>query len=208
VLCVAAIVGIGAAFTLWRQAIADFAQVWFWHGDKVSAPPSAWDWVYYFSPYLRVLEFIAGMLTARIYQTKSLPISADTALTVGLIWCVGLSVASIANLSAVQYLVPNFAFAPGIALVMLGVCQGDGLLTRRLSSPAALFLGEISYSIYIWSFLMFAAFMLSGLMPITLHYFNSALKVLVLVGATIVVAYGSFELIEAPARRWLRQRLS
>ena len=57
---------------------------------------------------------------------------------------------------------------------MLGARQGDCALTRWLSAPRALFVGEISYSIYVWSFMALLAFgcMLNGWMPITQHYIN------------------------------------
>jgi len=70
-------------------------------------------------------------------------------------------------------------------------------------------MGDISYSVYTWSFFMMA--MLSG------YYrsdtwsaeaaLNSTIKVGVIAGLTTVIAYGSYLLIEVPARRWLRAAL-
>jgi peptidoglycan/LPS O-acetylase OafA/YrhL len=48
---------------------------------------------------------------------------------------------------------------------------------------------------------------LSGPKPITLAYVNSTLKVPLLMMATIVTAYGSYLLIERPARRGIREAL-
>jgi len=44
--------------------------------------------------------------------------------------------------------------------------------------------------------------------PITVAYFNSALKVVVIFALTVVFAYGSYLMIEAPSRRWLRTVLA
>ena len=69
--------------------------------------------------------------------------------------------------------------------------------------PPAVFLGEISYSIYIWSFFvmtMITSFYVSAEKS-ALAYANSVVKVFVIVGLTIVFGYGSYALIEAPSRR-------
>ena len=69
-----------------------------------------------------------------------------------------------------------------------------------------IFLGEISYSIYIWSFYVFAMLSLTfaAAHPITILYFNSAFKVIAICATTVVIACGSYNLIETPARRWIR----
>jgi peptidoglycan/LPS O-acetylase OafA/YrhL len=46
--------------------------------------------------------------------------------------------------------------------------------------------------------------MLTSAHPITVEYVNSGIRVIAICGMTIVVAYGSYNLIEAPARRWIR----
>ena len=41
--------------------------------------------------------------------------------------------------------------------------------------------------------------------PVTILYVNSGLRVIVLCAVTVVVAYGSYNLIEVPGRRWIRK---
>jgi peptidoglycan/LPS O-acetylase OafA/YrhL len=210
VLCVAVLGGFDFALGRWQEALTDFARHWFWHGDRLS-PPGGWAPLVYFMPYLRVFEFVAGMLAARIYQIKNFDRFAREAVIVGVIWCAGMMAAAIGNVPSLQNVIPNFAFAPGIALVMIGTCQHDGLLARLLSTPTALFLGEISFSIYIWSFVMLTGLgaTMSGAqaMPHVFTYIDGGLRVLVLMMATVVMAYGSYLLIEVPSRRWLRKVL-
>ena len=204
-LCTTAIAGISLAFGLWKPQIGQFAQHWFWHDAKVSA--DAWGWFTFFSPYLRLLDFIVGMLAARAYQMGRMGLP-DRLLLFGLLWCgIGLIVLG-ANL--LPDLAHNFLFTPGIALVIMCVCCSDGPLARWLASPPMQFLGEISYSIYVWSFFVMTGLgaMFAAAHPVTIAYFNSALKVLVIFGLTIVFAYGSYLLIEAPSRRWLRTVLA
>jgi peptidoglycan/LPS O-acetylase OafA/YrhL len=199
------------AFTTWRDAITAIAQRWVWYDAQMSA--SAWDWISYFSPYTRLFEFVAGMLAARCFQIKSIvdPRALEWSLKIGLAWCAVVYVGSVADLPILNSIAPNFGFAPGIVLVMLAVCCLDGAaLTSILSSRTALFLGEISYSIYIWLF--FASIALGGTLagahPITIAYFNWAIQVMAICGVTIMAAYGSYLLIERPSRRWLRERLA
>ena len=140
ILCVVALLGLTVLFDFGRASVTDFAHRYFSHGT-VSADP--WVWFIYFLPYLRLLEFISGMLAARTYQTDSIKGSrfAGPMLLYGLAWCGG---AVLIGITANPPIVQSFIFAPGIALTMLCVCQQKNALSRVLSSPQMLFLGEIS----------------------------------------------------------------
>jgi peptidoglycan/LPS O-acetylase OafA/YrhL len=202
---IASVIGLSIVFGLWRAPITGFAYDWFWHGENVSSGP--WGWLYYFSPYLRVLEFISGMLMAQAYRMRDAEWLPRVILPVGLIWC-GIIIISgwFPAWTPLDNLLPNFIFVPAIAPIMLHLCKHKSWLSRALSAPAVLFLGEISYSIYVWGF--FVITMLDSTFasahPITIQYFNSGLKVIIICALTVVMAYGSFSLIEAPARRWIR----
>jgi len=209
-LCIVAMIGLGVAFNFWQEPITALAQNWFWHSPQMSA--DAWGWCIYFSPYIRVLDFLVGMLAARCYQMSSLTHLRASAvvLTVGLAWCALAYAGGVANPPFINNIIPNFAFAPGIGLIMIATSRDKDPLARTLSSPAALFFGEISYSIYIWSIFVVNALAstLQGSHPITIAYLNSALKVVVVFALTIMMAYGSYHLIEMPSRRWLRERFA
>jgi len=204
-LSIAAIGGLSLAFGLWRIPITAFTADWFWHGNKVSGDP--WEWSNYLAPYLRVLDFVSGMLMAQAYRMRAgqLP---SVILPAGLLWICIVGLASLTPWAPLENLVPNFLYVLAIAPMMLHVCVRKSWLSRALSSPGMLFLGEISYSIYIWSFFVIIMLgnMFTGAIPITLHYFASALRVVAICGLTIVVAYGSYTFIEAPARRFIRRQ--
>jgi peptidoglycan/LPS O-acetylase OafA/YrhL len=194
---------LAVAFTLWRAACVSFAGEWFWHGDTSSADP--WDWLAYFAPYVRVLDFIAGMLMAQAYRMSAPIRLSPILLPAGLLWCAAAAASFWLKLPTLGTLEGNCLYAPGIALVMLS-CTQKNWLSRAMSSPPMLFLGAISYSIYIWSFFVFPMLhqMFSGPIPITLHYVFSGVKVIAIMGVTIIVAYGSYHLIEVPSRRFIR----
>lgn len=181
------------------------AQALFWHGPNRSA--AGMGWVQYFSPYFRWPEFFVGMLAARAFvmgETASPGLAA-----VSLIWCAAVIFTPIASGSFLSDILPNFIFAPAIAVVALYCCQNDGWLTRLLSSRPALLAGEISFSIYIWSWaaMRLVETQFGSPAPSALALFNSAIGATLIILVTAVFAYGSFVLIETPGRRWLRRVL-
>ena len=211
VLCGPGAVALAALFYYWHGPLTEFAQGWFWHRAGISADP--WGWFSYFSPYLRLLEFLAGVLAAKSYQVHvsggRAPVSTWFVMVVALAWCAAVIIDSAITDKALAYILPSFIFAPVLAPLMLCLCRYESSLSRLLASRPAVFLGEISYSIYIWSFFvmtMMTSFYVSTEAS-TLAYANSVVKMMVIVGLTIVFAYGSYALIEAPARRKIREIL-
>jgi len=103
----------------------------------------------------------------------------------------------------------NFLFGPALAVLMLSVCLSSGKASRFLASRPLRFTGDISYSVYIWQFSMMS------LLGPTLRAddwslqggMNMVLKAAVVIGLTTAFAYGSYSVIEVPARRWLRSVL-
>jgi peptidoglycan/LPS O-acetylase OafA/YrhL len=212
-LCATAFFGIMTIFYEWHVPLADFVNHWFKHEPWLAADPLGW--LLYFSPYLRVIEFIVGMLTAKCFlqwKVSLSPRQVNYIMIAALSWIVAVVLIVRFKFSfgfELSIILPNFIFAPAIAAVMLMVCRYDTALGRALSAPSALFLGEISYSIYIWSFV--AMTVTDGLLhhaeQSIAAYINATMKLVLLCGLTIVMAYGSYLLIEVPSRRWLRQKL-
>ena len=211
ILCGPGAVVLAALFYYWHGPLTEFAHSWFWHRAGISADP--WSWFSYFSPYLRLLEFLAGVLAAKSYQVNlsvgRAPVSAWFVMAVALAWCAAVIIDSAITDKALTYILPSFIFAPVLAPLMLCLCRYESSLSRLLASRPAIFLGDISYSIYIWSFFvmtMMASFYVSADKS-ALAYANSVVKMIVIVGLTIVFAYGSYALIEAPSRRKIRELL-
>jgi peptidoglycan/LPS O-acetylase OafA/YrhL len=207
-IAVLAIGGLSAANALWHDAIIAGVTHWFWHGDQISYDPQTW--TIYFAPYLRILDFISGMLMAQAYRSHATDWMPPWLLPCALLWIVLVGMTSwLPRWEPLETLVPNFLYVLAIAPLMLHVSVRKSWLSRILSSPPMIFLGEISYSIYIWSF--FVMTMLGGSFnghPMTIEYVNSGIKILAICGMAVVIAYGSYALIEVPARQWIRGRLS
>jgi peptidoglycan/LPS O-acetylase OafA/YrhL len=205
------VVALAAMFMFFQTSVITFVEQCCVHDAKVSA--SAWGWMVYFSPLVRLPEFIMGMLAAKAYAAMSRrpqnPATARIVIGASLAWCAAAVVFSAAKAPFIGPLMPNFMFAPAIAPLLLYCCLHDGLLSRAMSSKPLLFAGQISYSVYIWSW---SALTLLGPSfaspePSALAYFNSGVKLMACIGFTTVFAYGSYLLIEAPARAYLRARL-
>jgi peptidoglycan/LPS O-acetylase OafA/YrhL len=174
---------------------------------------SVFGWIIYSSPMLRCLEFIAGMMAARVYQNRAAgegPIKgADLIAWACLGW--GLLVILPANFTKGELwsIAPNFIFAPTIAAFLVVSSCSRTFLGSILERRSIVFVGTISYSVYIWSWFAITVMdkRYESAAPSALAYFNSSIKLAMIVGATIVFATGSYYLIEVPAQRWLRARL-
>ncbi len=213
VLCGPGAVALAASLHYWREPLTEFVQTWFWHRAGISA--DARGWYSYYSPFTRFLEFVAGALVAMSYRASlaggAAPVAVRLVMLLGLGWCAAvIADGAITDGTILEDILANFIFAPAIASFMLCLCRYESGLSRLLASRSAVFLGEISYSIYIWSFfvmtMMGANFISKD--ESALAYFNSTIRMAATIALTIVFAYGSYVLIEAPARRRIREILA
>jgi peptidoglycan/LPS O-acetylase OafA/YrhL len=86
--------------------------------------------------------------------------------------------------------------AVGVAFVIFtAVTNQLGGIARALGNPVFQYVGKISYGTYLWHFPLFAI-----LTAARLHLFGYPLLV-VRIGVTLIVATGSFYLVEEPIRR-------
>lgn len=88
-----------------------------------------------------------------------------------------------------------------IALMLGSVALSRGMARRLLSVAPLVFLGEISYSIYMLHFPIQTLFFVN----MNLAHINNMLLPNVSVVATIVAAYVMYRTLESPARTWVRQ---
>jgi peptidoglycan/LPS O-acetylase OafA/YrhL len=182
------------------------ANTFFWHGQPSADPFS---WARFLAPYVRLPEFLLGLFAARAFSlTKR---AAPVAGTLGVAWCIAVIAISPLTAGMLNLLLSNFIFAPAIALIALSACQNETtLLSRWLSSKPLIFAGEISFSVYIWSWAVMSLVQahLNTAGPLTFGgVLNSALAVALIGLLTTAFAYGSFLLIEMPPRQWLRRML-
>jgi peptidoglycan/LPS O-acetylase OafA/YrhL len=196
-----------------KDALRELLTPLMWHGERLSADVIGW--ATYLSPYLRFLEFVAGVLAAKVYRNHGRQGGNDRGndrWADRLAWCCVawfLIVIIPANLTKgiLADITSNFIFAPAIALLLVVLSCYRPTIGQWLAARPLVYLGEISYSIYIWSW--FAMTLLgdafSSRQPSALAYVNSSIKVVMIVGITIVFAAGSYQIIEVPGQRLLRK---
>jgi peptidoglycan/LPS O-acetylase OafA/YrhL len=182
---------------------------------------SYYRWLFYFSPYARVFEFLMGCLTAHLFiATRERPAAAwerhaaamALVVALGLLVLVGMLYQDWIKMGEVnnyiRHLALNFLCAPAIAVVMFCACRYDNAFSRFLSLPLLVALGDTSYSIYIvhtWTLRMLN----HPLMPFNWIWGIEAIfRVAFAIILTLIVAYATYRLIEVPSRIYLRRVFS
>jgi peptidoglycan/LPS O-acetylase OafA/YrhL len=178
-------------------------------------PDSFYRWLMYFSPYLRIGEFILGCFLAQLYALLRHRTPSRREQTVGR--CVfALGIVSVPVFTYLMYagswefireLNYNFGLAPSAALIIFCAARYDTFLSRILNSRPVVALGEASYSIYLIHFLIFnlsASFLGDALPATATNVVFLAGKYLFLLALIIVISLGLHAYIEVPARQWLR----
>jgi peptidoglycan/LPS O-acetylase OafA/YrhL len=149
-------------------------------------------------------EFLAGMLLYSAYQSE---IFASVLATDAALAAVVLLLAALLHLGA-----PDLAIIPLFPLLILAAVRNTGRFAPLLNSPPLMWLGDISYSLYLlhW-FVLFVtteiARRLPGLDFANLPLAPSLALITALIAVSLALATLSFRFIEVTGRRWLRQRL-
>lgn len=92
-------------------------------------------------------------------------------------------------------------FAPIFALIILYLCTQENWVVRQFSQPTAVYLGEISYGVYILQAPV--AVFVRHINKNWLHW-NMPLAFLLLIIVLLLVSVLCYEYIEKPGRNWLR----
>ncbi len=156
------------------------------------------DWTHRFGLVRVTSEFIIGCALLNIYkQVGEQPKLMETLSKVALIGLV----------SAIGFQLPDIVPVACIALLIFSLTDGNTLLTRVLSSRPLVYLGEVSYSIY-----MVHSLFIMGVIQADrrLHLISSEpslQNILVYLGITvgiIVSAQLMYHFIEVPSRNFIR----
>jgi peptidoglycan/LPS O-acetylase OafA/YrhL len=174
-------------------------------------------WLEYFSPYLRIGEFILGCLTAQLFlQLRDRPVTArEQAIGQGML---AIGIASVPLIILLTYtqdyrspllfsLRDNYGLAPSVAVILFGVARYQTALARILRGRLIVALGEASYSIYLIHFLVIVliAGFLGQALPATLpNIVFLAARFAFVLALICLISLGLHAVIEVPSRRWLR----
>ena len=156
-----------------------------------------WLWFIYYCPAIRLAEFVAGALCARIFLSGAMSTRLSSIFgAAGLGWCViVLFGGEVSWGTPLQDIIPNFIYTPGLCAILLCCCQTN-VVSRALSTWPLRAAGEISYSVYLLQWGVQA--------HISLAFPPGGWRVAAVVGMTTVVSAFAFVLIEWPARKILQ----
>jgi peptidoglycan/LPS O-acetylase OafA/YrhL len=189
------------------------------------SPGSFVFWLYYLSPYPRLLEFILGALTAALYMAvRDTPVSRSEAVAGRLVLVaaiVAIAVVYLALFTPTSWLadLPVFAdanimtfyftFAPFMAALLFCCARYPSWVAATLSRPWIVLCGEASYSIYlIHQMVIEHAEKFNQLATPPLLLKHDVAEVLVTMLIVVSVSLVTYRIIEVPARRALRRLLT
>lgn len=180
--------------------------------------PKIWEWFEYYAPYARLFEFAMGALFAKLYMINVAQGSSKTpgrlvffvscACIASIFFLVYVNTSGRWAETFLSFLTKNFGFSLPLAALIYISCRYECFVTRIMSKPAAVFCGEISYSVYIiqfWVYSLVPGFTSSSASMSA--YVNSIFRAFLFILITTVFSYGSYLLIETPARKFLRHIL-
>ncbi|MBO0754746.1 MAG: acyltransferase [Bradyrhizobiaceae bacterium] len=174
-----------------------FSGLAFWDDDVTVLTKAS---IAYASPVMRLPEFCLGMaawvIWDRYIRALRLSFIAWSAIELAAVALAGWWFTSnlFTAISATDFLQPWFYSAGScwaFAILIILIASGRGLLGRVLSIPPLVFLGEISYSLYLWHLIVCKIFFYQHWNQIEPIYFFALL---------LVLAGASYLLIEKPCR--------
>ena len=170
-------------------------------------------WLLYFSPYLRLGEFVLGALVAQLYaRLRSVTVSRPEN-SVGAAGFVAAAASAVAatyveyspnvGTTILREMNMNFALAPSAALLIFCAARYRGAIFRPLTCRPVMVLGEASYSIYLVHLVMLTA-AARLLAPAAHGILYDVAELLFITIIIFLISIALYAFYEAPARKLLR----
>jgi peptidoglycan/LPS O-acetylase OafA/YrhL len=195
----------------------DELRVWGNQAFQINADPqnALLGWFLNTGPVGRIWEFLMGALVAQAYLVlRSRPAGAyENQIGTFVLYGSIIAVAVIYDAMRYNRFFGFFGSYPGglsalFALIMFCCARYKNSLISALGSSALVKLGDASYSIYLIHFFTLQLFHLHGVFPVTgqnLIVWTCMMSIAIIF--TLVVSLGTYRVIEAPSRIYLRRVL-
>jgi peptidoglycan/LPS O-acetylase OafA/YrhL len=160
-------------------------------------------WIFYYTPYARISEFLLGALTAHLFMQgprQDASIWAGPSALIALVFSIWLQI----------HLPPgpfawSFGIAPFIALaIYLCARFPRNVVARALSCRPVAVLGGASYSIYLLHPIVLAAFRMSESELANATLVHSLARASLTLFLILGLSLGSYRYFETPARQFIR----
>jgi peptidoglycan/LPS O-acetylase OafA/YrhL len=170
-------------------------------------------WLLYFSPYLRLGEFVLGSLVAQLYAQFRRVRVGTLENSVGAVGFV-VAAASAVAVTYVEYspnvgttvlreMNMNFALAPSAAALIFCAARYCGAIFRPLTCRPVMVLGEASYSIYLVH-LVILTVAARLIVPAGHGILHDVAELLLTTIIIFLISIALYAFYEAPARKLLR----
>jgi peptidoglycan/LPS O-acetylase OafA/YrhL len=171
--------------------------------EGMQLPDPAWYFNFVrFNPVFNFLEFIMGMATARLMMTSH---STARSYFPGIVLVLLLTVMILRiHYTLNDMIIRSAIFIPLFLVFLIHLHKSHGRLVKILSHPALLYLGDISFSIYIVHGAIGQLFykrVVSSLL------FSQQVNIFIYYGTVLVAAIALYHLVEKPAHRIIKSRL-
>lgn len=181
--------------------VGTFKPAWWWWLDQIL----------YFNPLLRVPEFTLGLalgiLFVRRHQRPARRVVSSGKLTIwdAALVALGLTLAGLQFVPLPPHYPVSVLMLPLLAVAILLLAEQRGAIAQVLAWRGCVWLGEISYAVYIlhapiWSWLAWAGQHWFHRTPATLAFFP------IYVAIVLAAAAISYRFVERPGRRAIRAR--
>jgi peptidoglycan/LPS O-acetylase OafA/YrhL len=164
-------------------------------------------WFFYFSPYVRIFEFVLGCMTAQIYliladrKPSIREIKSGYAI---MLFCLVIFLLSLVIfifnfggpiMRPIRFLEDNFGLAVPIALFIFCVARYPSPVAAVLESRPMVLLGERSYSIYAVHVLLLQLFTRPAMLLTPTSFFDSCVRAFLTVVCTLILGSATNRLI-------------
>lgn len=161
--------------------------------------------IWYVNPIFRLCDFLIGMLLFELYERyKDFSISYKKAsLFEGIAIIIFLLFYLSANAFSIVYRASSYYWIP-VSLIVFVFALQRGCISKLLRNRVLVYLGEISFGVYMFHFLVLDVFIrVVARMGLKL---SASLSFAIVLLITLLVSSLSFHYFEKPANRWVKKK--
>ncbi len=172
--------------------------------EGMQLPDPAWYFNFVrFNPVFNFLEFLMGMATARLMMTSH---SSARSYYPGIVLVLLLTVMALRiHYTVNDMIVRSAIFIPLFLVFLTHLHKSDGRLVKILSHPILVYLGDISFSIYIVHGAIGQLFYKRAVSSL---FFSEPVNIFVYYVAVFLAAMALYHLVEKPAHSVIKNKLN